>query len=438
MCSSRECARYLKKSEAYERLMRELRKKWQSFGRAAGSVVLKDATEAERRAIGGIVGKTFSDAAVTVTFQEFERGLQKTRFAPIDMKTVLEEYFAAPLQTNQEHKERAQRARDDFFERLLTCLEGGGENRPAAFYWLRELQRRKKYGYQILIKEFVKEPKTAEFLALNVGRALIRLEETEGEESLLAIFSANVSGNPHYFDRGTVAGQLLTHAICFWKNTEVPQSAYEWRECMQAVGIVSDNIASMVHVFGLRLETADGPHPAYEAFYHRKEPYVLTAENLKSITGAKAEHNTVYVVENEMVFLYLTENAKDRDISILCTSGQLRVAALQLLDHLAESGTAICYSGDLDPAGMDIADRLWQRYGNTVQLWRMGIEDYRESISGEMLSDRQLTRLKRLKNAALCRTAELVQKEKAAGYQENLLGKLLDDVWKGDPISLLK
>lgn len=431
MCNNAECAGYLKKNEAYARLMRELQKKWKSLGRSAGRVTLENATEAERRAIGGIVGKTFADTTVTITFQEFERGLQKTRFAPVDMKTVLEDYFAAPLQTNQEQKEQEQRTKDAFFDRLLSCFGDCGENRTAASDWIREMRRRKKYGYQILLKEFVKELKAAEILACNVGRALIRLEETEGEESLLAVFAAEVSGNPHYFDRGTAAGQLLTHAVCFRKNSEIPQSAYEWRECMQSVGIVSDNIASMVHVFGVRLETEDGPHPACEAFYHRKEPCVLTAENLKYIIGAKASQNIVYVVENEMVFLYLTENAKDRDVSILCTSGQLRVAAIQLLDHLSECGAVICYSGDLDPDGMDIADRLWQRYGDAVHLWRMGIEDYRESISGEALSGRQLAKLKNLKNAALCRTAELVQREKKAGYQENLLKQLLDDVLNG-------
>lgn len=424
------CASYLKKHEAYARLMGELWKKWKSFGRIAGSVTLKNTTEAERRAISGIIGKTLTGETVTISFQEFEQGLQKTRYAPIDMKAVLEAYFAAPLQTNQEQKERVQKAKDDFFERLSACFEGDGNNRPAAYDWLRELYSRKKYGYQILLKEWLKDPKAAEILGQNTGRALCCLEESEGEETLLAVFAADISGNPHYFDRGTVAGQLLIHAICFWKNMEVPQSAYQWRECMQSAGIVSDNIASMVHVFGLQLETADGLHPAYEAFYDRREPYVLTGENLKSITGANAHHNTVYVVENEMVFLYLVENTKDRDVSILCTSGQMRVAALKLLDHLVRGGALIRYSGDLDPTGMDIADRLWQRYGNAVWLWRMGTEDYRESISNEMLNDRQLAKLKRLQNAILCQTAELVQKEKKAGYQENLLKQMLGDVIK--------
>lgn len=397
-------------------------------------MTLKNATEAERRAIGGIVGRSFPDSTIKITFQEFEQGLQKTRFAPIDMKTVMEEYFASPLQTNQEQKEQEQKERDAFFGRLLTffdSFETCGETRPAAFAWIREMHRRKKYGYQLLLKEFAQDPTYAEILAQNVGCALVQLEETEGEERLLAVFAADISENPHYFDRGSEGGQLLTHAVCFWKEQKVPQSAYEWRELMQSVGIVPDNIASMVHVFGVRLETADGPHPACEAFYRRKEPYVLTAENLRSVTAAKAEHNRVYVVENEMVFLHLVENAKDRDVSILCTSGQLRTAAIRLLDHLAEGGALLCYSGDLDPAGMDIADRLWQRYGNALHPWRMAADDYRESMSGEAISDGQLVKLKRLKNAELRRTAERVEKKRLAGYQENLLEKLLTDVVKG-------
>ena len=52
-------------------------------------------------------------------------------------------------------------------------------------------------------------------------------------------------------------------------------------------------------------------------------------------------------------------------------------------------------------------------------------------MSGEEISDGQLAKLKRLKNTALCQTAELVQREKLAGYQENLLEKLLDDVLRG-------
>lgn len=431
MYNNRECATYLKKNSAYSRFMKELRKKWESYGRVAGSITLKKTSEEERRAIGGIVGKKFMDETIKITFQEFEQGLQKTRFAPIDIKLVLEDYFESSLYTNQEQKVQVQMVKDEFFDELFIYFEGCVKKTSIVFTWIRELQSQKKYGYQILIREFTRDSKEAEALSRNVGKALVQLEEMDGEESLLAVFAATVSGNPHYFDRGTTAAQLLTHAVCFLKKIDMPQNAYEWRECMQTVGIVSDNIASMVHVFGVQLETRDGLHPACEAYYNRKEPYVLTAENLKLIIGAKSNNNKVYVVENEMVFMYLVENTKEQDVTLLCTSGQLRVAAFQLLAYLAKSGAVIYYSGDLDPEGMDIADRLWKRYGDVIRLWRMDIEDYSKSISGKILSDRQVGKLERLNHPMLCRTAEIVRRERKAGYQENLLEDLLDDILCG-------
>ena len=78
------------------------------------------------------------------------------------------------------------------------------------------------------------------------------------------------------------------------------------------MGIVPDNISSQVHVCGLRLKKGESWHPAYEAFYENGEPCVVTMENLKSITEAKAIDNQVYVVENEMVFSYLTSSEKKK------------------------------------------------------------------------------------------------------------------------------
>ena len=113
---------------------------------------------------------------------------------------------------------------------------------------------------------------------------------------------------------------------------------------------------------------------------------------------------------------------------MLCTSGQLRVAAFQLLDAFVKDDVVIYYSGDLDAEGMDIADRLWQRYGDKVRMWRMDVEDYNESISQELLSERQLAQIEHLKNPTLNNTAEFVRKKKRAGYQENLLEQLLRDI----------
>lgn len=72
-------------------------------------------------------------------------------------------------------------------------------------------------------------------------------------------------------------------------------------------------------------------------------------------------------------------------VSLLCTSGQPRYAALKLISLIVQSGIPIYYSGDLEPDGIGIADRLWQRFGNRIQFFGMSPEDYRNSLSKEVL-----------------------------------------------------
>ena len=53
MSNSSDCAAYLRSQPGYRRCMEELRKKWESYGRAGGRIRLTDATQEERRLLGG-------------------------------------------------------------------------------------------------------------------------------------------------------------------------------------------------------------------------------------------------------------------------------------------------------------------------------------------------------------------------------------------------
>lgn len=433
MNNSKECAKYFKSQQAYRRCFAQLRKKWKSYGKAAGYITLRETTEEERRAIGGVVGKVFWEKDIRFSAAQFEQGLQRTRFAPVDMQIVLEEYFGETLSTNQGQKQEEQKKKREFLEGLCEYFQKLAGRESTAFLWMQDVISAKKYGYQMLIREYGKDPVQAEGLARNVGNALSKLEaakETESE-SPLAVFAAEISGNPHYFDRGTTAGQLLVHAVCYWKKTALPESAHQWRELLLGARIVPDNVSSMVHAYGLRLRTKDGWHPAYDAFCAWKEPYVITMENLRGITGVQAVGDCVYVVENEMVFSYLLDNAKEKNLTLLCTSGQLRAVALELIRMILDSGTPIFYSGDIDPDGIGIADRLWKKFGDGIQIWRMAPEDYENSMSGEKIGELGMAKLDSVQNPLLKETAEHVKEKGKAAYQENLLEDLLGDI-KGE------
>lgn len=430
MCNNKECANYFKNQRAYHRCFEEFRKKWESYGKAAGRITLKQTSEEERRAVGGIIGKVFYEETIRFSFLEFEQGLQKTRFAPVDMKTVLEEYFGEPLITTQGRQKEEQERRKKFLDRSCGYFEEKAGREAVALAWLQKMISEKKYGYQLLMREYAKDEKQAQLLVRNVGNAVMKLKELpdEGDEYPLAVLAAEITDNPHYFDRSTTAGLLFVHAICCCENMELPEDAHQWRKLLTQVSIVPDNISSMVHGYGLRLLTKQGWHGAYDTFCERKEPYVITMENMKEIIGVQAVGEKVYIVENEMVFSYLIHHMKNSDYTLLCTSGQPRSVAWVLIPYILASGAKIYYNGDIDPDGICIADRLWKKFGDRIHIWSMSPEDYNKSLSKERIGDIGRAKLENIGHPILKKTAECMEERQLAGYQENMLKELLEDI----------
>ena len=244
MNNNEACAEYFRGNSAYRRCFSEFEKKWKTYGKVTGIITLKNTSEEERRAIGGILGKTFYENTIRFPFAEFEKGLQYTKFAPVDFEQVLEAYFGRKMLTTQERQKEAERGKADFFETVESYLTECTGPDSIAVSWLQDMFSQKKYGYQTVIREYGRDREKTEKLLKTVGKAILLLEdirETE-EEYPLAVFSAEVSGNPHYFDQGTTGGQLLVHGMCYATEEDYPANAHQWRELLLSNGIVPDNI----------------------------------------------------------------------------------------------------------------------------------------------------------------------------------------------------
>ena len=113
MCNNKECADYFKRQKEYHRCLIECKKKWQSYGKPTGKIKLASTSKEERQAIGGILSKVFYEENISFSFAEFERGLQKTRFAPLDIKAVLEEYFGEKLITTKSRIEEKEKKKQE-------------------------------------------------------------------------------------------------------------------------------------------------------------------------------------------------------------------------------------------------------------------------------------------------------------------------------------
>lgn len=61
-------------------------------------------------------------------------------------------------------------------------------------------------------------------------------------------------------------------------------------------------------------------------------------------------------------------------------------------------------------------------------MWRMARRDYERSLSEEVIGNISMKKLETVENPILRETAEEVRKKKKAGYQENILTDLVEDM----------
>jgi len=137
----------------------------------------------------------------------------------------------------------------------------------------------------------------------------------------------------------------------------------------------------------------------------------------------------VFVVENSGVFSALLDGWEDPFLPpLICTHGQTKLAALLLLDALAAAGAVIRYSGDFDPEGLLMADRLLRRHPNRVLPWRYSVDDYLCCRSDKPLSPRRLKQLMGVRSPALQPVKEAILRSGRPGYQERMADRLLADM----------
>lgn len=422
------CAAYFWAHQGFHRCMEELFRLCSRYGCVQGRICIENATQEERDALEGLFGKPFPEK-ISLRGVEFANALKSTPFGDADIKTVVECYFGKTISTRRQRKDQ----REDRMAALLAWGRTIAQGDTAERFLDAMEEKRTDRGYALLAKEAEASPDAIREYLSQVLQAADLLDRRMEEPLRLAVFSAQATRDPHALDADRVAGKLFLHLLALRWNVPCPQSAEERDALYLDSGILCDSISSTVTQLGLILESHGEEHPAFGAFRHRWECATLSLTNLAALTAAKSPSGRVYIVENQMVFAQLCDHAKEFHSPLICTSGQLQVAALRLLDLLASSGTALFYAGDFDGGGLSIALRLQNRYSN-LRLWHMTEQDYLTCRSQVRLSGSSLALLKQTNGTSLEPLAELLRDQGYAGYQELLLEKLLEDLVKTEAV----
>lgn len=422
MTGSQKWATYLKTKEV-KRLMIELKKKWISNGHLTGKITLNNISDKEKRDIEGIMGIHFSNS---LNAKDFESAItQNPVFGDCDIKEILELYFGTKLITSKEKKLIKKNEDEFFFESLKKILDD--INAISKLYdWLIDVQSSKNFGYKTIQRLRKSKPNDIITICSNVFEGIQEIIQNQNIYPI-AIFASKISGNPHFLDRNSGDGStLFVSILAYILKEDYPTDSKSWYELLEKANLIKDEIAGSLAIFNIHLIRNNTNHQGAEWCYKYKQPFMLSYSNLVDIDKATTNNNLVYVVENEMVFTTLQKEIKDSDIALICTSGQPSLTAQKLIELLVKGNNRIFYSGDIDPEGLGICDRLWKKYPNNISPWLMNKDDYLASISNEEVSAQRLSLLDKIENPILKETSILLKENKKAAYQENMISIFID------------
>lgn len=422
-----ECLSYFREQPVLGRLLKGFREKYASYGAFSGTVILRGVKAEEIEVLEGFFRKSFhGQKSVSISAGRFQKALGESRFGEISPEELLRLYFGEEMAGKKELKNQEEELLSSVFRKVI-----GKWEESLSGEWLSEVREQKSPAYFYLLRKYRDASRNPSVLeeALNFwAKVLASLPGCREEAEYLPVFAARMTGNPHCFDEGTPEGRVLYQIVQWFveKRNSCPENtgifpALRKQRLYLAAGILRDDISNYVTVSGVRAWKKGGmPHAGMEGFREEGEPLMVPLSVMAGWEGAECVGNRIYIVENPSVFSLLHEKIKGT-YACMCMNGQPRLASVLLLDLLAKTGTEVYYAGDLDPEGLLIAQKVRQYYDGSFFYWHMGPEDYVKSRSSEEISLRRLKILERVTDEELAGTVEAMKREKAAGYQENIL-----------------
>lgn len=416
-----EFCQYLYDNE-FSEFMQLWKKQYEKYGTCKGSIdlILNDSN---RECMSGLMGKDYYGVdCAHITFQQLQKAISNTKYENCDFNEVLKMYFNHDILTNKNRQEQEQMRIQNIFKHLL-------EQEGKSQQWIHHIYT----DHDSVYVRIVQASKENEQKCINtvdvVMKALNQLPMWQDKKENISIFASLHTKNPHAFDKNTFPYYLLMHGIVYFLKVDFPKTNLEQNEILYRAGLYQDGISNYCSIARLQaLNENYQPHLGWTGFYDSYEALNVNMDNLLHIRSI-VYCDRVYVVENPAVFqalLKMIKKEKIEKIGLVCTNVQLNYSAYLLLDILVSSNVETYYSGDMDPEGLLIADKIKQRYPS-IKLWCYDVRHYEISKSKEQAADQRMHMLDALKDETLIRIGKCINENKnRVGYQENMIEEYYD------------
>ncbi|MGI6751162.1 MAG: TIGR02679 domain-containing protein [Anaerovoracaceae bacterium] len=407
-----EMAYYLKGNKGAWRLMDGMREKYRSFGRFSGTLEMV-LTGEEADFLNGLMKKHYSQGErIRLSIVKLLGAFEETRFKGFDFLQVCNQYFGYPLETKKDEWREISREMQVFFSELQKQYYGS-----CVGDWISSLGEETALGGGRFIKSLYRRNPQELKLAVGWLREIESLLE-KGLRTSLPILAAEATKNPHALDKDQSLYRILLYFLAHAKGVDFPQELEGVLALFDSAGISVDVGNRTILTYGFNGRTAYGDK-GWDRFWKNGEPLTLTMRNLEDVIGIYPvnSQNQMFAFENPALFTRMTE--LEPVGTFVCTSGQLNMLDHRFLKLLFSNPEhRLYYSGDYDPEGLLIADKLWAEYPNQIVLFGYQKDLYRRSISGNVISEKRLQQLANIENPQLVELAGEMKAIGRAGYQE--------------------
>ena len=244
-------------------------------------------------------------------------------------------------------------------------------------------------------------------------------------------FAYQQTGDAHFFDETKNGGRLLLQMLTAlsWRteNDKKLSVVEEKNIILNEFQLLRDDIHNFVSVHGLVAEKNNIISQMWlNAWSEGVTWNVPLKEILRMDSIYPGQGNKVLIIENSAVYSVLLELVPE--IAIICSSGQFTYAVWQLLRKLSENNVKLYYSGDLDPEGLLMAEKLIEMFPDQVQTIGMSLESYQVGQQLSKLLPQQLKQLQKINSNELKLIAKKMEISHIKAYQEGYLEIILAEI----------
>jgi uncharacterized protein (TIGR02679 family) len=354
---------------ALDRLVSRLARRLELGRPLDAPFTLNDATEAERLALGRVLGRpiTRHGRTLRVSPGQLATALSRAGIAA-DLRTAVETLIG-PVTSRAETAAAEQAARD-----AVRSVIGHGRHADSPWYarWAAMLEA----------------DGTLTRLARSGGarlaaQAVAVLDRLPADALPLPVLAEQATGDTKALSRTPLA-RLVLRALALREG--IASHALSGRETQRALweaaGVIADDLASQVLVLGLAAAPASPLGRWLTEAADARIPFRVTLHQLTAMPVA-LRPGDVFVCENPSVLRAAAAAAGvmpgARRVALICTEGVPSAACHRLIAACAGSGAAIRWRGDFDWAGLRTVTAAVARYG--ALPWRMGRSDYQDALA---------------------------------------------------------